>query len=811
MDTADWFDMSSPYDGQSVMHYSATSFLTPEASAAGLYAITDINTGEGVQYPRVDRMSSEDCYQLQKMYENFCSPLPSRSCTSGDQYLRNRACDGISDCADGSDETVTICNEVCNSASIWVSKDNCLNSATMSYLGKYDQLAETLVNGFPRTIKVEVPITEVSWLTGTYYQIEGCDGFTEPSWQKPGESHFIWRQSNMWYFGTTNCDTLLSMYYQDSANSNANFWEESPGATFNYHDGSGWVPTTSVITTAMSIGYDHADADLFIFRQADGNWVAAATIDGTPIVTFGSGPCPQGTYNTVKIDYEVGDAVTCSSATTAAGATTAAATTAAATTAGATTAGATTAAATTAAPTTAAAPTTTGPPATTTTTTVAPEIVPFEGAWTGDDGSAISIDGDGIVSLMHNGNFETFTGTYFEENGENKIQFDDGEGNIVTGTISGDGTEITFDTNGSAKFNGAVWEKGQTIVTTTVATTAAATTAPLTTGEMALFDDTWTDDATGLPVTISGTDLTGYPGTTGAVSITHYTDGTDMKIDFMVNGALVTGTLSPDGRTISFSDGTVVSRPAAVTSAGATTTAATTTTAGNGYAVMAGDPHVKVQAIGQEAVCFDVELIANECVLLLSDAKNKLAITGKMQSDYKHNRLAAVGVETGDGTQIEVHTTFAVVNGISINFDQDRLMHLEDVTIQIFSHYKTKHQGMTIFTKFGPAFHISGKTGKESLKFEIESPTGLSDEIDGLLGYSIRPSDYRIENGDIILENSGIITDAERTWMEHSYCHVLSRNDVSTFLGTSPDKYGVPELFNNFKTYATLLEEINPK
>ena len=315
MEIEDWFDMSSPYDGQSVMHYSATSFLTSQASSAGLYAITDINTGLGVQWPRVDRMSSEDCYQLQKMYDNFCAPLPSRSCDSGDQYLKNRACDGVSDCADGSDETLTICNEVCNSANIWVSADNCLDSTpAMPYLGKYNQMTETLVNGFPRTIKVAIPdALGSSWLSGTYYQIEGCEGFTEPSYQKPGESHFIWRQGSLWYFGTNKCDNVLSMYYQDDNNANnANFWAES-GATYNYFDGSGWVPTNSVVTTVMSIGYDHQDADLFIFRQLDGNWVGASTIDGTPIVTFGSGNCPQGTYDTAKIDYEVGDAVICSS------------------------------------------------------------------------------------------------------------------------------------------------------------------------------------------------------------------------------------------------------------------------------------------------------------------------------------------------------------------------------------------------------------------------------------------------------------------------------------------------------------------
>jgi hypothetical protein len=102
------------------MHYGATFFITAEAEAAGLYAMTDL-AGNPVQEPRVDRMSSEDCFQLQKMYENFCPVLASRTCTSGQKYLANRACDAINDCPDASDETEAICNEVCTSPKLFVS------------------------------------------------------------------------------------------------------------------------------------------------------------------------------------------------------------------------------------------------------------------------------------------------------------------------------------------------------------------------------------------------------------------------------------------------------------------------------------------------------------------------------------------------------------------------------------------------------------------------------------------------------------------------------------------------------------------
>ena len=63
-DPNSWYEMGSPYDLKSVMHYTAYSFQTEDASNAGLATITDLN-GNPVQWPRVSRMSSEDCFQEQ--------------------------------------------------------------------------------------------------------------------------------------------------------------------------------------------------------------------------------------------------------------------------------------------------------------------------------------------------------------------------------------------------------------------------------------------------------------------------------------------------------------------------------------------------------------------------------------------------------------------------------------------------------------------------------------------------------------------------------------------------------------------------
>ena len=87
-----WMNMSSPYDVRSVMHYGYWAGLTQEAGNAGLYAMSDIETGAPVQDPMVKRMSSEDAFQLQKMYPDFCpEPLPTRPCADGQLYLINFA------------------------------------------------------------------------------------------------------------------------------------------------------------------------------------------------------------------------------------------------------------------------------------------------------------------------------------------------------------------------------------------------------------------------------------------------------------------------------------------------------------------------------------------------------------------------------------------------------------------------------------------------------------------------------------------------------------------------------------------------
>ena len=112
-------------------------------------------------------MSSEDAFQLQKMYEGFCPPLETRLCDSGEKYLKNRACDGLVDCRDGSDETEAICNASCNTPELWLGINGCSNIAQCcnasgeNWLGLYTQQSDANdPNGFPLVLRVKIRVSK---------------------------------------------------------------------------------------------------------------------------------------------------------------------------------------------------------------------------------------------------------------------------------------------------------------------------------------------------------------------------------------------------------------------------------------------------------------------------------------------------------------------------------------------------------------------------------------------------------------------------------------------------------------------------
>ena len=136
----------------------------------------------------------------------------------------------------------------------------------------------------------------------------------------------------------------------------------------------------------------------------------------------------------------------------------------------------------------------------------------------------------------------------------------------------------------------------------------------------------------------------------------------------------------------------------------------------------------------------------------------------------------------------------------------DQTIFLDDAFVEVVSHLKARHQGILVTFLDGPEMHISVKDSKGSLRFELTNSHGISSTVEGLLGHSIRPADYHIDQNGVITVEGRTIQGATRTWMDHDYCHVLTGADVFTFLGKTMNDFIVPDALTG-----TLEEIIKPK
>ena len=133
----------------------------------------------------------------------------------------------------------------------------------------------------------------------------------------------------------------------------------------------------------------------------------------------------------------------------------------------------------------------------------------------------------------------------------------------------------------------------------------------------------------------------------------------------------------------------------AATTGGAPGAAATTAPANTpvipGHGEMSGDPHIKVQIPGEEAVCFDVSFHNMQHFLLLSDTNLKISVIGQIHAIGKRNRLAVIGITTPLDSQIEVHSEFVTVNGFVFSFEEDRMLQFSDFDLEVYFGYFENH------------------------------------------------------------------------------------------------------------------------
>ena len=120
------------------------------------------------------------------------------------------------------------------------------------------------------------------------------------------------------------------------------------------------------------------------------------------------------------------------------------------------------------------------------------------------------------------------------------------------------------------------------------------------------------------------------------------------------------------------------------------------------------------------------------------------AIFSIIHSESK-NRLAEIGMQTAAGVQIAIDDQRVRI-GMDGTFDNEytfseyQKLHIEDVTIEIFTPYEGKHNSVAIELDEGAQFMISSKSSKDSMKLAITRDYGLSSVVGGILGQTIRPN-----------------------------------------------------------------------
>jgi len=368
-------------------------------------------------------------------------------------------------------------------------------------------------------------------------------------------------------------------------------------------------------------------------------------------------------------------------------------------------------------------------------------------------------------------------------------------------TITDDAAGIvSFDTAGPATFannqlafdSGMVWGKtGTDGVTTGGSGTADSGTADSGTADTGTADSGTADSGTA----DSGTADSGTAdsGTADSGTGDSNTAGSESGTGDSNTAGSESGT--GDSNTAGSESGTGDSNTAGSESGGTTATDAY----GNGTGYVQGDPHVRVQLPGEQPLCYDIEAEIMDYVSLIDDEGIDLEINGRIEHIKEaKNRLAEIGMQTAAGVQIAIDDQRVRI-GMDGTFDNEysfeeyQKLHVEDVTVEIFTPYEGKHNSVAIELDEGAQFMISSKSGKDSMKLAVTRDFGLSSVVGGILGQTIRPNEYTMVEQTLIVEGRVI---EGVSWDHDKRCFRLTEWDIPTFLGHQEKEYEVDGLFS---------------
>jgi len=220
---------------------------------------------------------------------------------------------------------------------------------------------------------------------------------------------------------------------------------------------------------------------------------------------------------------------------------------------------------------------------------------------------------------------------------------------------------------------------------------------------------------------------------------------------------------------------------------------------GNGTGYVQGDPHVRIQLPGEQPLCYDIEAEIMDFVSLIDDEGIDLEINGRIEHIKEaKNRLAEIGMQTAAGVQIAIddHRVRIGMDGTFDNeytFSEYQKLHIEDVTVEIFTPYEGKHNSVAVELDEGAQFMISSKSSKDSMKLAITRDFGLSSVVGGILGQTIRPNEYTMVEQTLIVEGRVI---EGVNWDHDKRCFRLTEWDIPTFLGHQEKEYEVDGLFS---------------